>query len=107
MSAPFEEGGRERVLARALALAGLSDAPAQWSALLDSAADAALALCCRDDIPAAMEGGVAALLCELFRDGADRPVTSVRRGDTAITYGSLGLQDARLLLQPFVRLHTI
>ena len=107
MSGPYEPGGQERVLTRALALSGLSEAPAHQTALLQSATDAALAICARTDVPPGMEGGVAALLSELFRDGADRPVSSVRRGDTAITYGSLELRDARLLLQPYIRLKSI
>lgn len=107
MDGVYQPGGRERVLARALSLSGLKEAPPQAQALLDAATDAALAVCCRRDIPEGLEGGVAALLSELYRDGGERPVTTVRRGDTAITYGSLGLRDARLLLQPYVRLNTI
>lgn len=107
MDALYAEGGRERILEHALRLSGLSAPPEGWESLYAAAADSALAVCRRRDIPREMETAVAALLAALYREGLDRPVSSVRRGDTAITYAGLSLCDARTLLQPFIRLRTV
>ncbi len=107
MSLRYENGGRERVLKQGLALAGLEEAP-EAEIILDGLAAMAAAWCGREDIPAGMEWALAVLLSRQLKGQAERPVTQVKRGDTAITYGEGpgGLELVKLLLAPFVRLGT-
>lgn len=100
----FEDGGRERVLNQALALAELDKATG-GETVLEAVASAAAALCGRGDVPRAMEGALAILLARELRAGDGGAVASVKRGDTAITYtpaepGVMGL------LSPFARLRS-
>lgn len=106
MSAAFAEGGRQRILEQGMALSGLERAPQQAELLLDLVTSAVTAWCGRDDIPREMEGTLAILLARVLRDGAERPVSTVKRGDTAITYGEQGNEGLGKLLEPFVRLKT-
>ena len=106
MSAAFAEGGRQRILEQGMALSGLESAPQQAELLLDTLTAAALGWCCREDIPEEMEGAMAVLLAQTLKEGNDRPVTTVKRGDTAITYADTGAVDRKTLLAPFVRLKT-
>lgn len=106
MSAAFAEGGRQRILEQGMALSGLESAPQQAELLLDTLTSAVTAWCCREDIPEEMEGVMAILLAQVLNDGSDRPVTTVKRGDTAITYADTETVDRRELLAPFVRLKT-
>ena len=66
----------------------------------------AAALCGRAHIPACMEGTLAALLCRRLSGQGDRAVSSVKRGDTTITYEQGGSSSMEALLRPFVRLKT-
>ena len=45
-------------------------------------------------------------VAQTLKEGNDRPVTTVKRGDTAITYADTGAVDRKTLLAPFVRLKT-
>ena len=72
--------------------------------LADMSARAAMAWCCRSDIPPEMEGAVAALALQLSRGG--EPVKTVKRGDTAITYAS-GTEEVFAALAPWRRLGTL
>jgi len=103
------EGARARIEALALAVSGLEAAPTAGAALLEAAVSAALGLCGRADVPRAMEPALGIMLGDLYREGLHHPVSSVKRGDTAITYaaGAGGLSDYRQLLMPFVRLRTV
>ena len=104
MSAAFAEGGRQRILEQGMALSGLESAPQQAELLLDTLTSAVTAWCCREDIPEKMEGTMAILLAQSLKDGDNRPVTTVKRGDTAITYADENTVDRAALLAPFVRL---
>ena len=106
MSAAFAEGGRQRILEQGMALSGLESAPQQAELLLDTLTSAVTAWCCREDIPEEMEGVMAVMLASMLQGGGDRPVTTVKRGDTAITYADAETVDRRALLAPFVRLKT-
>lgn len=106
MSAAFAEGGRQRILEQGMALSGLESDPRQAELLLDTVTGAVTAWCNRTDIPEEMEGAMAILLAKMLQDGADRPVSTVKRGDTAITYADRGGVDMMGLLEPFVRLKT-
>lgn len=101
MSAAFAEGGRQRILQQGMALSGLESAPQQAELLLDLVADGVIAWCGRTDIPEEMERCVALLLSRVLRDGVERPVSVIKRGDTVITYAD---SDVRAMLEPFVRL---
>ena len=103
MSIRLAEEGRQRVLAKAGALAGMEELPQEAETLLEAVVCGAAALCNREDIPEGMEWPLAILLSRALRDGTERPVTTVKRGDTQITYGPEEL-PARVLLSPFVRL---
>ena len=105
MSAGFAEGGAERIRQRARAIAGLELPAERETALLETLAAHALGHCGRRDIPEEMEDVLAVLLARLFREGTERPVSSVKRGDTAITYDRQQPSfEARLA--PFVRLRS-
>jgi len=106
MSAAFAEGGRQRILEQGIALSGLESAPQQAELLLDTLTAAVIAWCCREDIPEEMEGVMAILLAQSLKGDGERPVTSVKRGDTAITYADGEKADSKRLLAPFVRLKT-
>ena len=101
MSAAFAEGGRQRILEQGMALSGLESAPQQAELLLDLVVDGVTAWCGRSDVPREMERCVALLLSRVLKDGVERPVSVIKRGDTAITYGD---GDVRAMLEPFVRL---
>ena len=103
MTVRFEAGGRERVLQRALALCGGEDTE-RTRLTLDTVCETAAAYCGRNDIPAAMEGPLAALLAGELEGGTPAGVRSVKRGDTTITYA--GDSDPMASLKPFVRLRT-
>lgn len=105
MNISFAEGGRERILKQGAVLSGLESPPEQAEVLLDTLLCSVSALCNRRDIPESMEGTVSILLARLYQEGIARPVSTVKRGDTAITYVT-GQPDVLSLLQPFVRLHT-
>jgi len=103
------DGAEGRIEALALAVSGLTEPPEAGAALLEAAVCAALGLCGRGDVPRAMEPALGIMLAELYREGLHQPVSSVKRGDTAITYtaGERGMGDYRQLLAPFVRLRTV
>lgn len=105
MSARFAEGGKERILQQALALSGLESAP-HAGEMLEVLASLAAAWCGRSDIPEAMEDALAVLLCRRMQGEDDRQVTSVKRGDTTITYEQDRSATMEALLRPFVRLKT-
>ncbi len=96
-----------RIAEQALALSGLSEVPAHSDVLFDAALSAALNLCGRNDVPREMELPIANILATLYQEGVSRPVSTVKRGDTAITYAPGGLHEARALLAPFIRLHSV
>ena len=106
MRAAFAEGGRGRILEQGMALSGLESAPQQAELLLDTLTATVTAWCCREDIPEEMEGVMAALLARALKGGDDRPVTSVKRGDTVITYADGETEERKTMLAPFVRLRT-
>ena len=106
MSAAFAEGGRQRILEQGMALSGLESAPQQAELLLDTVTATVTAWCNRRDISREMEGAVALLLSRLLVEDALRPVSSVKRGDTTITYAQQAGVDMKSLLEPFVRLKT-
>ena len=108
MSARFAEGGKERILQQALALSGMESAPLAGE-MLEVLASLSTAWCGRSDIPEAMEGTLAVLLCRQLQGEGDRQVSSVKRGDTTITYES-GQQTANTdltqALAPFIHLRS-
>ena len=76
----------------------------QGAMLAELAGDSACAFCNRADIPKEMEQAVAMLLLEL-QEGCGS-VSSVRRGDTAVTYKP-AQSAAKAALRPFCRLGTV
>ena len=108
MSAVYrQEGGQIRVQANARQLAGLSSPPAAAGVLHDAVVHTALALCQRKTIPAEMESLLSILLHYGFLEGIGRSVSTVKRGDTSITYAAGGLDLWQRLLAPFVRMGTV
>lgn len=105
MNARFAEGGAERIRQQARVISGLELPEERETALLETLAAHALGHCGRGDVPEEMEGALAVLLARLFREGLERPVSSVKRGDTAITYDRQQ-PSAEALLAPFVRLRS-
>ena len=108
MSVRFAEGGRERILERGMALSGM-DRNGRAEAALDTLAALAAAWCGREDIPRQMEGAMAVLLSRSLQGEDGRQVSSVKRGDTTITYagGQQGFSaQGAELLAPFVRLRS-
>ena len=105
MSVRFAEGGRERILQQALALSGVEGDP-RAEEMLEVIASLSAAWCGRSVIPEEMEGALAALLSRQLQGEGDRQVTSVKRGDTTITYAREEQQSMERLLAPFVRLRT-
>lgn len=106
MAVTFAEGGRERILQTALTLAGV-DRNEQSEAQLDVLVSMAAAVCGREYISSCMEGTLATLLCRRLTGQGDRAVSSVKRGDTTITYDSAGQTDSIDLtkaLAPFMHL---
>lgn len=103
MNIRFEAEGKERILQRALALCGGED-DHRARLMLDTVCEEAAAYCGRTDIPAAMEGPLAALLAGELEGGTPAGVRSVKRGDTTITYAEGS--DPMAVLKPFVRLRT-
>lgn len=106
MAVTFAEGGRERILQMALTMAGV-DRDERAEAQLDVLVSMAAAVCGREYIPAGMEGTLAMLLYRRFTGQGDRAISSVKRGDTTITYDSEGQIDSVDLtkaLAPFIRL---
>lgn len=106
MKAVFAEGGRERILERALALAD-AGRDARTETLLEAVVQRAVQLCSSPYISEAMEAPLAELLAARL-SGVDQAVSQVKRGDTTITYGKAsGLSDLeRQLLAPFIRLRS-
>ncbi len=104
MAVTFEEGGRERVLQQGMALAGTEER-ARAELLLESLSALAAAMCGREHFSRPMEGTLAVLLSRRLLGEGDRPVSSVKRGDTTIVYDSAdsGADMARLLA-PFTHL---
>ncbi len=100
------EGAKERIEAAALQLSGLVAAPEAREALFSAAVASALNLCGREDVPEMMEPALAQILAGLYLNGMARPVSAVKRGDTAITYTSGGVSDTSALLSPFIKLRT-
>lgn len=73
--------------------------------MLDSVVSCAAAYCGIRSIPPEMEMLLAILFAdELAED--ERNVTTVKRGDTAITYAAETRRTMEQLLAPFVRLRT-
>ena len=105
MSVRFAEGGKERILQQALALSGMESAP-QAGEMLEVLASLSTAWCGRSDIPESMEGVLAALLCRQLQGEGERQVSSVKRGDTTITYEQGAGTTMETMLRPFVRLKT-
>lgn len=89
---------------KAEALAG-RDLGGQGDTLVEMAADAAMAWCCREDIPAEMEGAVAGIAVTLSQGGGQ--VKSLTRGDTAVTYASAAGDFDPQGLSPWRRLGTV
>lgn len=102
-----QEGGALRVQAGALQLAGLDAPPAGAEVLHNAVVHTALALCRRRDIPREMEEPLSILLAQAYAGGLGRSVSTVKRGDTAITYGQDGMDRWHSLLTPFIRLGTV
>ena len=105
MSIRFAEGGRERILQQGMTLAGSEDR-ARAEAVLDALVSLSAAWCGRETIPEQMEGMLAALLCRQLQGENGRAVTSVKRGDTTITYAQEDQATMERLLAPFVRLRS-
>lgn len=106
MAVTFAEGGRERILQTALTLAG-AEKDDRAEAQLDTLVSMAVVLCGREHIPACMEGTLAALLCRQLTGQGDRAVSSVKRGDTTITYengGQSANTELAKALAPFIHL---
>lgn len=106
MTAAFAEGGRERILARALTLTG-TERDARTEALLEVVAQRAAQMCGSRYLAQDMEEALAELLAARI-SGVDEAVGQVKRGDTTITYGkAVGFSDKeRQLLAPFIRLRS-
>lgn len=105
MDIRFADGGRARILQHGVRLAKLEEAPQDAEELLEAVACCAANYCNRRDIPTGMEWALSILLSRVMRGDGLRPVSSVKRGDTAITYGTEETAAATLLA-PFVRLAT-
>ena len=93
----------------ALQLSGLTAPPENSDALYQATLSWALNLCNRQDVPAAMEEPLALLLARAYTSHLDRPVSTVKRGDTSITYASTGdsAYSLQALLTPFIRLRSV
>jgi hypothetical protein len=106
--AKYEQpGGPQRVVAEAMALANLKELPEAGMVLHDAVVHTALALCQRKTIPAEMESLLSILLHYGFLEGIGRSVSTVKRGDTSITYAPGGLDLWCKLLAPWIRLGTV
>ena len=108
MAVTFAEGGRERILQTALTLAGV-DRDARAETQLDALVSVAAAICGREHIPNEMEETLAVLLCRQLAGQGDRSVSSVKRGDTTITYernGQTASADLAQTLAPFIHLRS-
>ena len=101
------EGAKQRIEETALSLSGLSSPPENQEALYQAAVNGALSICGRKDVPEAMESALAVILSEMYQQGLNRPVSTVKRGDTSITYTSGELSDTKNILAPFIRLRTV
>lgn len=106
MTAVFAEGVRERVLERALTVAGMEQDD-RTEVLLDAVAQRAAQVRGIAYIPKEMETVLAELLA-MRLTGDDQAVSQVKRGDTTITYGQTSdfSERERQLLAPFVRLRS-
>lgn len=102
----FAEGGRQRIFEQGVLLFGEEDIPQTADVLLDGVIRCAAAFCGRSDIPESMEWPLAVLFSRVLQDGEGRPVTSVKRGDTAVTYADRETMSMETLLSPFVRLQS-
>mgnify|MGYP006976140698 CR=1 FL=1 len=107
MNAGFAEGGAERIRQQARVISGLELPAERETALLETLAAHALGHCGRGDVPEEMEGALAVLLAgALCVAGTPLAlVSSVKRGDTAITYDRQQ-PSFEALLAPFVRLRS-
>ncbi len=103
MNARFAPGGRERILEEARMLTESEKTPEEAERLLDGVTQVALNHCRREDVPESMEWPLSLLLARVLEGEGLRPVSTVKRGDTAITYGAEPL-ELETLLAPFVRL---
>ena len=74
------------------------------NALAEMAVNAACAFCNRSEVPEAMEQAVARLVLELKCPQGS--VSTVQRGDTAVTYKA-AQNGAQTALRPFCRLGTV
>lgn len=100
-------GGSQRVVANAMELAGMKELPEAGMVLHDAVVHTALALCQRKTIPFEMEALLGILLHFGFLEGIGRSVSTVKRGDTSITYAPGGLDLWCKLLAPWIRLGTV
>lgn len=94
----------QRILQMAQALGGESLSSEKGTLLAEIAVDAACAFCRRRDVPPEMEQAVARLLLEL--ESPLGQVSTVQRGDTAVTYKN-PQSAAQAALRPFCRLGTL
>lgn len=100
-------GGELRVQADARRLAGMTEPPAAADILYESVLHTALALCNRRDVPPEMEAPLSILLAQAYESGLGRGVSTVKRGDTSITYGAGGMTQWRELLAPYIHLGSV
>lgn len=98
------EGARERIIKGALALSGM-EMSERVDALFDVAVMNALACCNRDDVPYKMEGALALILADMMKNGGEREVKSLTRGDVSVTYSDKGGMKGEL--GAFVRMRAI
>lgn len=96
--------GALRVQSDARRLAGLTQPPPAGDVLFEAVVQTALALCNRREVPPEMESALSVLLAQAYEGGLGRSVSTVKRGDTSITYAAGGLAQWRELLAPFTRL---
>lgn len=94
----------QRILQMAQALGGEDLSPEKGVLLAEIAVDAACAFCNRRDVPPEMEQAVARLLLELGSPLGQ--VSTVQRGDTAVTYKT-PQSAAQAALRPFCCLGTL
>lgn len=105
MGVVFEmEGARERIINGALALSGM-EMNERVDALFDVALLNALAYCNRDDVPYKMEGALALILADMMRNGGEKGVKSMTRGDVSVTYSDK--DNVKGELGSFVRMRAI
>lgn len=101
-----QDGAAERIKEKALALSGTEE-PQHMEVLFDAALSYSLGVCGRDDVPYEMETAVAIVLAGLLKDGFSKPVTSLKRGDVAVTYASGDMEYFKNALAPFIKLRCV